>query len=468
MQFDLIIRGGTVVTAAETYQADIGVKDGEILLIGDLKEAQGAHSYDASGKYVFPGFIDEHLHSRDPGLTHKEDFTHSTRSAAAGGITTVLEMPNTVPPVRDAATYHSRAEHLGKQAFVDFAQWAIVLGDLNRANFKELKEAGVVGYKLFWGYALHPKTFAVIYNFTKDDDVFFPPDEGEIYEAFREIAKTGLPVAIHAECSPVISRLATAEKKAGHSDYAAMLRSRPPFTEALTAYAGIQLAKASGVHLHILHIAAGEVVDLVAEARARGQAVTGETGPHYLALTDEDYPRAGLDLKIYPPIREKAHQDQLWKGIHSGALQTIGSDHAPHLESEKQGSIWEVPAGACGVQSMVPVMLDQVSKGRMTLNQIAALLSENPARVFGLYGMKGTIAPGADADFTIVDMGRQITIRKADMYSKNKITPFDGLTMQGAPVAAFLRGNQIMADGKPVGERTGRLIKPVAPPQAHW
>ncbi|GGH88624.1 allantoinase [Pullulanibacillus pueri] len=468
MQYDLIIKNGEVVTSQNTFSADIGVSNGKIVDIGMLDGAQTREVYDAKGKYVFPGFIDEHVHSRDPGLTHKEDFTHLTQSAAAGGVTTVIEMPNTVPPVSDEASFYSKVEHLSPKAFVDFALLGMVLGDLNTKKLQAMADAGVVGFKLFWGYYLNPKTLELVYNPSKGDDVLPPPDDGQIFDAFHTIGQTGKAVCIHAENSAVISRMVEIEKNKGKTDYLSFLSSRPSFTEALTIQTGITIANAAGAHLHILHIAAGEGVDLVAEARNKGMKVTGETCPHYLTLTDQDYPRAGVNMKIYPPIREASHQDRLWQGVQQGHIQAIGSDHAPHTEEEKVGDIWNVPAGATGVQTIVPVMLDSVAKGKITLNQLASLLSEAPARIWGLYGKKGVIQPNADADFTIVDMNATMTIRKDDLLSKSQVTPYDGLTMKGAPVASFIRGRQVMSDGKLVGERIGEFVKPVGKSEYKW
>ncbi|WP_249226816.1 allantoinase AllB [Alicyclobacillus mengziensis] len=468
MLFDLMIKNGDLVTPQATRRADIGITGGKIAAIGNLEGAAARDVYDASGLYVFAGFIDEHVHSRDPGLTQKEDFEHSTMSAAAGGVTTILEMPNSVPPVKDVESFKSRAHSLGSKSFVDFGLWGMVLGDFNTADLPGLAEAGVIGFKFFWGYALNKKTLALVYNFSKSDDVRLPPDEGEIYDAFKVIGQLGRPVAIHAENSQVITRLTEHEKSLGQNTYASFLRSRPSYTEAMTIRSGLALAHATGVHLHILHIAAGEGVDLVRAARQAGQRVTGETCPHYLLLTDEDYERVGNDMKIYPPIREREHQEKLWDGIKSGAIAAVGSDHAPHEEAEKVGDIWSVPAGACGVQTLVPLMLNAAAEGRLTLNQVAGLLSENPARIWGLYGQKGTLNPGADADITIVDMKEKWLLTKEEMYSKNKINPFAGTTVQGRPVATFVRGQKVMDHGKPIGAPVGRLVKPRTSSQAWW
>lgn len=468
MYFDLLIKNGFVVTPYETYKADIGVKDEKIAAVGNLKSYKSSEMYDAQGLYVFPGFIDEHVHSRDPGLTHKEDFYHTTMAAAAGGITTVIEMPNSVPPVMDVDAFYNKNSILKNRAFVDYALLGMVLGDMNTEKLPALSDAGVVGFKLFWGYALNPKTYALVYNFSTNDDVVMPPDEGQIFDAFYTIGKTGKPVAIHAENSVIISRLASRLRSKGENSYADFLLSRPPFTEVLTIQTGVTIAHAADAHLHILHIAAGEGVDIVAAARESGQNVTGETCPHYLRLSAEDFPSIGVNMKIYPPIREKVHQEKLWESLRNGHLQSVGSDHAPHTDEEKIGNIWDVPAGATGVQTIVPVMLDSVANGKISPNLLAAVLSENPARIWGLYGKKGVIMPEADADFTIVDMEQTTVIRKEELLSKSHVTPYDGLTCKGAPVASFVRGRQIMSQARPVTKPIGELVKPVTESQARW
>lgn len=466
--FDLVIRNGRIVTPHDDYHADIGVTGGAIAAIGVLGAAEAADVFDAAGLVVMPGIIDEHVHSRDPGLTHKEDFSHSTRAAAAGGVTTVLEMPNSVPPVADADSFASRCEALSGRAHVDYGLWGMVLGDVNRNDLAPLADAGVIGFKLFWGYALDRRTKALVYNPRPGDDVIPPPDHGQVFEAFATIGATGRPVAIHAEDAEIIARAGIAESASGSRDYAAFLRTRPVLAEALTTAAGIRIAHAAGAHLHVLHMASAEGPQLVARARLEGIRVTGETCPHYLVLCDEDYGRAGVAMKIYPPIRERRHQDALWQALHSGGVQTLGSDHAPHADDEKQGDIFSAPAGAATIDSTVPLMLDAVSKGKLTLGQVAALLSENPARVWGLYGKKGAILVGADADFTIVDLEREHVIDADRTYSKSRVNPYHGLRTRGAPVAAFVRGRQVMDQGAVDGEPIGTLIRPVADAQAFW
>jgi len=466
MEFDLIVQGGELVSPEGSVVADVGVADGRVRAVGDLDARGAAETYDASGLLVFPGFIDEHVHSREPGLEYKEDFSHSTRAAAAGGITTVVEMPNSVPPVSDAASFRSRAALLGRSAHVDFALWGIVLGDANTADLAALAEAGVVGFKLFWGYALDKRTLALVYDPAPGQEVVPPPDDGQILEAFEAIAATGRPVAIHAENAEVIARLTRRQRESGSLDYAALLRSRPAYAEAMTIDAGIRLAAETGVHLHVLHVSSGDGAERIAQARERGARVTAETCPHYLFLSQEDYPRLGTAMKVFPPIREASHRERLWKALTAGAIQTLGSDHAPHTKEEKAAELWRAPAGAAVVQATVPLLLGAVNDGRLSVHDVAALLSENPARLLGLYGRKGVIAPGADADLTIVDMDRPWTIRRDAMLSKSSVMPYDGVSGRGSPVASFLRGRQLMQDGELMGGggASGQLVTPTRAP----
>ncbi|HEX7022061.1 MAG TPA: allantoinase AllB [Trueperaceae bacterium] len=462
MDFDLIIRRGQIISPTGSFEADIGVTSGKIAAIGELGKADSERVYDADGKLVFPGFIDEHVHSRDPGHTHKEDFAHSTRAAAAGGVTTIVEMPNSIPPVTDEASFRSRVDGLLKQAFVDFGLWGMVLGDANSKDLPLLAQAGVVGFKLFWGYALDRQTLALAYNPKPGQDVLPPPDDGQIFEAFAAIGKTGRPVAIHAENAEIINRFTDRERRTG-GGYASLLRSRPPFTEALTVEAGIRIAEAAGVHLHILHVSSAEAIECVSTARKQGRHVTAETCPHYLVLSDEDFDRLGSRLKIFPPVREARHQAALWSAIQNGDIQVIGSDHAPHTPEEKSQDLWSAPAGASTVQATVPLMLDAVNEGKLSPNQLCALLAENPAKLLGLYPRKGAITPGADADIVIVDMERAMTIRTEDMLSKSRVNPYDGMAVTGAPIASFLRGEQLMEGGKLLtpDSPSGTLVKPV-------
>lgn len=462
MRWDHVIRHGKLVTPGEIYEADIYISDGKIAAISQTAlPGSAALETDAAGRYVLPGLIDTHVHSRDPGATHKEDFAHSTRAAAAGGITTIFEMPNTLPPVSDANGFHRQAAHLRRQAYVNFGLWGICLGRLNVEELQGLHEAGVIGFKYFWGYAIHKRTFQLIYSDTSGAEEIIPPcHDGEVYEMFEAVAKTGNLLAVHAENNDLIQSLTAKVKREGRADYAALLEARPHLAETLAVQTGISIAKATGARLHILHVSTAEAVELIRRARMEGLPITAETCPHYLFLTKEDYDTIGPAMKIYPLVKNKEDQARLWQGISEGVITVVCSDHAPHTAEEKSGELWSVPAGSCGVETLAPLMLDAVSKGRLTLRQLVALLSENPARQYGVYPQKGALLPGSDADLTIVDCGKEAILRSEALHSKTKVSAFDGFAVKGMPVMTIVGGVIVMKDGQVIGEPVGKLVTP--------
>jgi len=446
--FDLRIENGIIVTPEKSIRSNVYVLDGKIAEISDeIKEAKEV--IDATGKHIFPGFIDPHVHSRDGGATHKEDFFHSTRAAALGGLTSIVEMPNAVPAVSDAERFHAQKANLESKAYIDFAMWALCLGKMNNNDLKELDELGVAGFKFFWGYAINKSNYNLVYNYEKGDPNVIPPlGDGEIYTIFEEIAKIGKPLAIHAENADVISELTARLNVADYeNEYEALLATRPNVCEETIVQTAISFAKATGAHLHILHMSAKESVDLLKDAKAKGLKVTGETAPHYLNLTNKDFLRLGTNMKGYPPVRYQEDQDRLWEGVQAGIIDSMGSDHAPHTAAEKNGSLFKIPSGMCCIQTMVPLMLNAVNEGKITENQLAAVLSENTAKIYGLYPRKGSVLVGTDADFTIVDMNREVTLHSEEFYSISKVSAFDGFTVKGFPVQTIVRGKTVMKDG---------------------
>jgi len=446
--YDLRIENGIVVTPEKSERTNIYVIDGKIAELSDeIKEAKEV--VDASGKHIFPGFIDPHVHSRDGGATHKEDFYHSTRAAALGGLTSIVEMPNAVPAVSDAKRFAEQKANLESKAYIDFAMWALCLGKMNNEDLKELDALGVAGFKFFWGYAINKSNYNLVYNYEKGDPNVIPPlGDGEIYTIFEEMAKIGKPLAIHAENADVISELTGRLKIEDYeNEYEALLAARPSVCEETIVQTAIAFAKATGAHLHILHMSAKESVDLLKSAKAQGLKVTGETAPHYLMLTNKDFLRLGTNMKGYPPVRYQADQDRLWEGLQDGTIDSMGSDHAPHTAEEKNGSLFKIPSGMCCIQTMVPLMLNAVNAGKITANQAAAVLSENTAKLYGLYPRKGSVIVGTDADFTIVDMGKEVTLHSEEFYSISKVSAFDGFKVKGFPVQTIVRGKTIMKDG---------------------
>lgn len=461
--FDLIIENGVVVTPAKSFAADVCVKDGKIASIAQpLCGLEAAERIDATGLRVFPGFIDPHVHSRDGGATHKEDFYHSTRAAALGGITTIIEMPNAVPAVSDAARFLEQKANLESKAYVDFAMWALCVGKINNADLKELDTLGVAGYKFFWGYAINKTNYNLIYNYDENDNnVIKPLGDGEIFTIFEEVAKTGKVLSIHAENAGLIYELTKRVRIEDYpNEYEALLATRPSVAEETIVKTGISFAAETGARLHILHMSAGKSVALLREAKAAGLKVTGETAPHYLMLTNRDYERVGTIMKGYPPVRFQWDQDQLWQGLVDGTIDTIGSDHAPHTPEEKKGSLFKIPSGMCCMETTVPLMLNAVNQKKITENRLAAVLSENTAKLYGLYPRKGSMLPGTDADFTLVNMNKEKTLRNEDMLSKSKVSAFDGFHVKGVPVQTIVRGKALVKDGKLALETSeGQFLK---------
>jgi allantoinase len=462
MIWDHVIKNGYIYNGTDFIKGNLYINDGKIAAISENElEGEAKKTTDANEKYVLPGFIDTHVHSRDPGATYKEDFYHSTQAAAAGGVTTVFEMPNTNPPINNVENLYKQKDNLTPKAHVDFGIWGICLGDLNRNEISPLHEAGVIGFKFFWGYAINSETFQLAYNYKEGDEGVIPPlPDGEVYDIFKEVEKTGQILAIHAENNEIIQRLTQQVEDSGRRDYEALLEGRPNLAEEMTIQSGIAMAKKLGTRLHILHVSTGEGVKLVRQAQAEGYPITSETCPHFLFLSNEDYEKVGPQMKVYPPVKYKKDQDELWRGIQDGTVSIVCSDHAPHTEEEKDGDLWSIPAGMCGVETLAPLLLNAVSEGKITLKQVCDLLSENPAKQYGIYPNKGSLAVGTDADITIVDMNAEMIIKRENLHSKSKVTAFDQFPVKGVPAATIVRGVTVMEEGQIVSEPIGQMIKP--------
>lgn len=462
MVWDHVIYNGTIVSDGRQYTADIYVKDGKISRITTEKlQGDVCQATDAAGKYVIPGMIETHVHSRDGsnGTGVKEDFFTSTSAAAAAGITTVFEMPNCSPTVYSADMLRDLVSVIEPKAHTDFCVWGLALGDLNLAQLQELSDAGVVAFKFFWGYAVNSKDYSLVYNYSPDmQGVLPPPDEGQIFRMFRAVKDTGKRVGIHAESFNIIKMLTAEIRAGGEDDYAALLRTRPVCCETSTIDEAIDMAKEVGVSLHILHVGVGEGVEHIRRAKYDGVDVTAETCSHYLALTAQDAERCGSVMKTYPLVRTQADQDRVWQGVEDGTIDWVCSDHAPHTWEEKQRNFWDAPAGISGIEALSPVILTAVNDGKITLARAVELTSTAAARTFGLYPQKGTIQEGADADLAILDMDVSYVFDAKKMYSKAKWTPYDGMTFRGRVVKTILRGQTTMENGVVAEEPAGRYI----------
>ncbi len=448
-RLELIVKRGTLVSELATYAADIGVADGKIVAIaapGDLNLA-ATRELDAGGRFVLPGVIDGHVHFREPGLEHKEDFGSGSRAAVMGGVTTVLEMPNTVPPTATAALVEAKRGLAEAKSYCDFGLYGLLAQD-NVDQLAPMAGAGVVGYKCFLG---------------ESTGNIPPPDNGTLLEALEVVRGLGLRVGFHAEDHQILQHLLRRHRAEGRTDPLAHLDSRPWIAEVEAIQRVALFADYTGARIHIFHLSSSQGLAAIESWRARGVDITTEVTPHHAWLTADHADRVGNVLRVNPPVRERGHGETLLAALADGRIDAIATDHAPHTPAEKRGdTVWDVTSGFVGVEISVALFLTRgVNAGRMTLPQLVRATSSGPARAWGLYPRKGALQVGADADLTIVDLERAGTIDAARLHGKNNPTPFDGFRLTGQPVATIVRGQVVMLEGELVGAPRGRLVRPL-------
>ena len=446
MSGDLLVKNGVVVTSSGLQKLDILIINGVIEALGRDLQRSNVEVLDAGGLLVFPGVVDEHVHMREPGLTYKEGFEAGTAAAAAGGVTTILDMPNTIPPVDSSEKLREKRRLLEDKAYVDFGLFG-VLHDSNIDEIEEMWSEGAVGFKVFLG----PTTGNIP-----------PPLDKTLIEAFEKSAAQGFTLAFHAENYSLVEYYTEKLKKVGLDNPEAYPDSRPSICEEEAVSRIIILARKTGGRALIVHTSTSEAASLIKEAKMKNVKVYCETCPQYLLLDRRAYRRFGSLVKINPPLREENDRKALWSGLREGVIDTIGSDHAPHTYEEKtMGNIWEAAAGFIGVETLLPLMLDSALRGLIPIEKIPLLLSENPARIFGIYPRKGCINVGADGDLIIVDPAQESMIDSEKLHSKHKITPYDGVKIKGRIRYTILRGVKIVEDGEIVKHKIGRFIKPI-------
>lgn len=433
--YDLLIRGGICATPGGIAAVDIGVRAGRIAAIGALGDASGAEIFDATGLHVLPGVIDTQVHLREPGNEHKEDLKTGSLAAVMGGVTGVFEMPNTNPPT---TTREAIEDKLARAAGRMHCEHAFYAG-ATPANVGALaaleRLPGVCGVKAFLGSS----TGSLLLD-----------QEDAILAALKGGRRR---MAVHSENE---ARLKERKAYAVRGD----VRTHPVWRDAEAARSStervLRLAREAGRLLHVLHITTADELPLLAEAR---DIASVETTPQHLTLSaPECYERLGSFAQMNPPIREEHHRLALWQAVANGLIDVIGSDHAPHTREEKAKTYPDSPSGMTGVQTLVPIMLDHVNAGRLTLERFVDLTSAGAARLFGIAG-KGRIALGYDGDFTIVDLKRKRRIENSWIASRCGWTPFDGMDVTGWPIATIIRGQTVMRDGALVTAGAGRPLR---------
>lgn len=433
--FDLILRGGTIVNHDGVWEGDIGIRDGRIAQLGTAASERAGEIFDARGLHVLPGVIDSHVHFREPGAEYKEDMETGSRAAVKGGVTTVFEMPNTTPPTTTAEALADKVTRARGRMFCDFAFYVGATGD----NIDELAalEAleGVASIKVFLGSSTG--------NLLVEDPA-----------KLRELlTKTKRRLSFHAEDEARL-RARLNFRVEGDVTSHSVWRDADAATNATTLL--LQLARETGTRVHVLHVSTADEIALLAAAK---DIATAEVTPNHLALiASEAYARLGTKAQMNPPLRDEYHIAALWNGLRQGVVDTLGSDHAPHSLEDKTKPYPTSPSGMPGVQTLVPVMLDYVNAGKLSLQRFVDLTSHGPARVYGIAG-KGRMAAGFDADFTIVDMKAERTITNEWIASRCGWTSYAGRRVTGWPMATIVRGQIVMRDGGVCGTTDGAPVR---------
>ena len=433
-QYDVIFKDGTVVNQDGEHVTDIGVRNERIVALGNLDPASADKVVDCKGLHILPGVIDTQVHFREPGLEQKEDLQSGSLSAVMGGVTGVFEMPNTNPLTITAETFNDKIRRATDRMHCDFAFYIGGTHD-NVADLPELERLpGCVGVKVFMG--------------SSTGSLLVSDDAGvkAILSVIRRRA------AFHSEDE---YRLEERKPLRVPNDPSSHPVWRDPKAALMSTKRLVRLARETGKRIHVLHISTAEEMLFLADHK---DVASVEVTPHHLTLDETAYIRLGTYAQMNPPVRHAAHRAGIWAGVDNGVADILGSDHAPHTREEKDKPYPNSPSGMTGVQTLVPIMLDHVNAGRMSLARFVDMTSAGPNRLFGIAN-KGRIAVGYDADFTIVDLKREETIRDEWVASRAGWTPYNGVKVKGWPVGTILRGRTVMWEGELLTPSTGKPMR---------
>lgn len=455
---DIAIRGGSIITETGVLRAEVGIERGKVAVVASDGILPAARSeIDAEGKLILPGAIDIHFHVRAPSNPERGTFATETGAAAAGGVTTVLEMPISKPCCARSEVLENRKALGLSQAYVNFGLYGAP-GLLDREEVLAMAEAGACGFKIF--------THAVQAGREEEFAGLCLEDEADLYRVLELVKETGLLVSFHAENQRLITLFEQRIRATGRKDPAAFVASRPPVVESTSVAQLVQLCKAVGTHVHIAHVSCAAALEALQAGQAEGLPMTGETCPHYLLFTGADMDRHGPFAMIKPPLRTEADQQALWQGLLDGSLSAITTDHSPFTLAEKEqglDNIWQSAIGAPGVEALVPFVMTEALSGRLSLQQALQLVCVQPAKLFKLYPNKGTIQPGSDADMCIYDPNYVGRIDSSQWLSKSKVTDrlYQGLPVRGRVWMTLVGGTVVYREGRLVAEAgVGGFVRP--------
>ena len=454
-KFDLVIKSDKVFIDGRLIDCWIGVKDGIISTIS--KEKLTAEKIiDAKGKIVLPGTVDPHVHIRAPGHDERETFESGTKDAASGGVTTVIEMPISTPPPHSPELVQRRMDIASQEVVVDIAFFGAAGTDCLE-DIIPCAKSGIVAFKTFLHEAPPGR---------KEEFIgLTAPNTGDQYELMEKVAKTGIMIGFHAENNDMINKNIARLRSEGKTSPLYHGRSRPPVVEIETVAKILLFAEKIGTKVEICHISTPEMVELVNRAKSKGVYAIAETCPHYLFLNENALEKVGVFAKCNPPLRSEEERVKMWEFVRDGSIDIIGSDHAPYTKEEKErGSedIFTPPAGFPGLSTRLPLLFTAVKEGKIRLDKMIELICENPAKIFGLYPKKGTIAVGSDADFVIFDPDKKDIISKDKMFTKcrDSALVYDGWEVYGKPEKTIVRGKIVFDNGEIiVSPGYGEIIK---------
>jgi dihydroorotase len=444
LQVDTVLYNAQVYTSKGIIKAGIAIDNGRIVNVAKEPNLPKASiKLNLNGCLALPGLIDSHVHLRDQQLAYREDFYSGTSAAAAGGVATVVDMPNNRPLTICAEALVERMQLAESRILVNVAFDSMFPTKTN--EIPRIVDAGAIGFKLYLLQQLGGLNI---------------DDKAALLKAFEASSQAKVPVCVHAEDKTVLEKAKDNLVRQGRTDLKAFLEAHPPEAEEKAIGEAAELSRRSGAHVHICHISSRVGLETVLKAKKIGCRLTCEVTPHHLLLTVKALKEYGNLAVELPPLRQHKDVVRLWQAVQKGFVDTIASDHAPHSLEEKQGeSVWEVKPGIVGLETMLPLLLTQVNKGRLTIQQLVRLTCENPATIFHLDRM-GSLDKGSIADITVVDLKKEHKIDASQFYSKAKFSPFDGWKVKGKAVKTLVNGYLVMDDGEIVAEPgMGRIIK---------
>ena len=441
---DLLLTNAKAYLQGDIVECSLAVEDGTILKVGRESNMPNADvRVDLTGLLILPGLIDAHVHMRDEGKAYKEDFVSGTAAAAAGGFATVLDMPNNEPVTMSAESLRNRMSKAERKILVNVGFFSEFPKEV--ADIEEIMSEGAVGFKLFMAEQVGGLN---------------PDDNSAMLESFKTVSTLKVPVAVHAEDKAMLKEAVEALKLGKHNNIEAYLKAHSEEAETKAVSRMLSFSKQTGVHVHFCHVTTKQGLESISGAKEAGLHVSCETTPHNLLLSSDDLRRIGMLALTMPPVRDQSHINSLWNGIKNGVIDNIGSDHAPHVLEEKQASsVWEVKAGIPSLETTLPLLLTEVNRNRLSIGDVAKLMAEQPAEIYGLKG-KGFLRRGDDADLTIIALSRKHKIDSSKFESKAKYSPFDGWPTVGKSVKTYVGGELVFDEGEVVAKAgCGRIVR---------